>query len=215
MPRSPRLHAPDLLYHVFARGNNRESIFFEDSDYQRFLSNLEKFRITLEYTIYAYCLLPNHFHILIQVNKINLSKIMQILMTAYTMFINRKYGRVGHVFQGRFQSIIVEKETYLLQVQRYIHLNPVKARLVNRPETYPWSSYNLYFTKGNGFSTINTSVILDMFSNNTVKQKHLFHEFTLVGLKEEFDPVKEQVRGVLGSAKFAQKLTKVLKGIRP
>lgn len=215
MPRSPRLHAPNLLYHVFARGNNRESIFFEDSDYQRFLSNLEKFRITLEYTIYAYCLLPNHFHILIQVNKINLSKIMQILMTAYTMFINRKYGRVGHVFQGRFQSIIVEKETYLLQVQRYIHLNPVKARLVNRPETYPWSSYKLYFTKGNGFSDINTSVILDMFSDNTVKQKYLFREFTLVGLKEEFDPVKEQVRGVLGSAKFAQKLTKILKGIRP
>lgn len=215
MPRSPRLHAPNLLYHVFARGNNRESIFFEDSDYQRFLSNLEKFRISLEYTIYAYCLLPNHFHILIQVNKINLSKIMQILMTAYTMFINRKYGRVGHVFQGRFQSIIVEKETYLLQVQRYIHLNPVKARLVNRPETYPWSSYKLYFTKGNGFSDINTSVILDMFSDNTVKQKYLFREFTLVGLKEDFDPVNEQVRGVLGSAKFAQKLTKILKGIRP
>lgn len=215
MPRSPRLHAPDLLYHVFARGNNREPIFFEESDYQRFLTNLERFRIPLEYTLYAYCLLPNHFHVLIQVDKIDLSKIMQILMTAYTMYINRKYGRVGHVFQGRFQSIIVEKETYLLQVQRYIHLNPVEARLVDRPDMYPWSSYKQYFNKRSGLPEIDSSVILEMFSDNTVMQKQLFHEFTLAGMKEEFDPIKEQVRGVLGSSKFAQKLTKVFKGVRP
>lgn len=215
MPRSPRLHAPGLFYHVFARGNNREPIFFEEDNYQRFLANLERFRTSLDYEIYAYCLLPNHFHLLLQVNKINLSKIMQILMTAYTMHINKKYNRVGHIFQGRFQSIIVEKETYLLQVHRYIHLNPFKAGLVDDLKMYPWSSYKQYFTEGNGLPKIDTSLILGILSQNIAKQKQIFQEFTLIGLKEEFDPFKKQVRGVLGSSKFTQKLTKILKGVRP
>lgn len=215
MSRSPRLHAPGLFYHVFARGNNREPIFFEENNYQRFLANLERFRLPLTYKLYAYCLLPNHFHLLLQVDKINLSKIMQILITAYTMYINKKYDRIGHIFQGRFQSIIVEKETYLLQVHRYIHLNPLKAGLVNNLKMYPWSSYMQYLTKGNGLPQIDTSLILGMLSQNTSKQKQIFQEFTLAGLKEEFDPLKKQVRGILGSSKFMQKLTKILKGVRP
>lgn len=215
MPRSPRLHTPGLFYHVFARGNNREPIFFEEDNYRRFLVNLERFRCPLNYNIYAYCLLPNHFHLLLQIDKINLSKIMQILLTAYTMYINKKYGRVGHIFQGRFQSIIVEKETYLLQVHRYIHLNPLKAGLVADLKMYPWSSYSHYLSQENGIPLIDTSLVLGMFTQNTLKQKQLFQEFTLAGLKEEFDPLKKQVRGVLGSSKFTQKLTKVLKGVRP
>lgn len=215
MPRPSRLHAPGLFYHVFARSNNREPIFFTEESYQRFLANLERFRTSLNYKIYAYCLLPNHFHLLLQVDKINISKIMQILMTAYTMYVNKKYDRVGHIFQGRFQSIIVEKETYLLQVHRYIHLNPLKAGLVDDLEMYSWSSYKQYFAKGNGLPKIDTSLVLGMLSQTTSKQKQIFQEFTRAGLKEEFDPLKKQARGILGSSKFMQKLTKVLKGVRP
>lgn len=140
---------------------------------------------------------------------------MQILMTAYTMYINKKYDRVGHIFQGRFQSIILEKEEYLLQVHRYIHLNPLKAGLVDNPKLYPWSSYPQYFTEGKNLLKIDTSLVLGMLSQNASKQKQRLHEFTLAGLQEEFDPIKKQVRGILGSSKFIQKLTKVLKGVRP
>ncbi|OGG27101.1 hypothetical protein A2960_03100 [Candidatus Gottesmanbacteria bacterium RIFCSPLOWO2_01_FULL_39_12b] len=140
---------------------------------------------------------------------------MQILMTAYTMYINKKYDRVGHIFQGRFQSIIVEKESYLLQVHRYIHLNPLKAGLVNSLQDYPWSSYTSYFTSIDGLPSLDTKGILEMFSPDPARQKQLLHEFTLAGLKEEFNPIKKQIRGVLGSSKFSQKLTRMLKGVRP
>lgn len=215
MPRSPRIYAPGLIYHLFSRGNNREPVFFETSDYQRFLTNLERFRSPLKYTLYAYSLLPNHFHLLLKVGEVHISKIMQRIMTAYTMYINKKHDRVGHIFQGRFGSIIVEKETYLLAVQRYIHLNPVRAGLAGDPKLYPWSSFKRYFLPNRELPQINTQEILEMFSQNTSKQLKLFHEFTLEGIKEAFDPLTKQSRGILGGSKFVQNLTRVLKGVRP
>lgn len=215
MPRSPRIYAPNLIYHLFSRGNNRESVFFERSDYQRFLTNLERFRPTLKYTLYAYSLLPNHFHLLLKAGEVHISKIMQRIMTAYTMYINKKHERVGHVFQGRFGSIIVEKETYLLTVQRYIHLNPVRAGLVSDPKLYPWSSFKRYFLLNGELPQIDRQEILEMFSSDSVKQLKLFYEFTLEGIKEEFNPLTEQRRGILGGSKFIQSLTKVFKGVRP
>lgn len=215
MPRPLRLYSPDLVYHVFARGNNRESIFFEENNYQRFLKNLERFRMPLKYNLYAFSLLPNHFHLLLQVGKVSISKVMQTLITAYTMYVNKKYQRVGHLFQGRFGSIIVEKETYLLQVLRYIHLNPVKAGIIDNIEDYPWSSYKQYLTFLNQSPKIEVEEVLAMFSQDASKQRKIFRRFTLDGLQDEFNPLKEQVRGVLGSFRFSLKLTKVLKGIRP
>ncbi len=216
MPRSPRLHAPNLVYHIYARGNNREAIFFEKGNYERFLLNLEKYRIPLQYKIFAYCLLRNHFHLLLQVGNTSISKIMQIVMTAYTMYINKKYEHVGHIFQGRFQSIIVDKNTYFLQVFRYIHLNSVKAGLALNPQDYPWSSYSRYETqRADGMPFLEIAEVLPLFSQDSKKQRNLLHEFTLGGLQDTFDPFKEQVRGVLGSAKFRQKLTKVFRGVRP
>ncbi len=216
MPRSPRLQAANLFYHVYSRGNNKEQIYLEASNYQRFTSNLERFRTSLYFKIYAYCLMPNHFHLFLQTGKVTLSKIMQILMTAYAMYINKKYARVGHVFQGRFQSIVVEKETYFLQVQRYIHLNPVIARIVNDPINYPWSSYKAFVTNNfDQLPKVETAEVLSHFSSNLSKQKELYKEFTLDGIDNEFDPFKHQWRGVLGGIQFSQKLTKVLKGVRP
>ena len=131
------------------------------------------------------------------------------------MFLNKKYGHVGHIFQGRFQSIIVEKDNYLLQVHRYIHLNPVKAGLVPKPEDYQWSSYLQYVSNSNHILQVDTSEVLGMTSQDKSKQKLLFQEFTLAGIADDFDPFKKQIRGVLGSSKFNQKLTRVSKGIRP
>lgn len=215
MPRPTRINGSDLIYHVFARGNNKEEIFFEPGDYQRFLQNLERFREKFRYMLYAYCLLPNHFHLLVRSSKVPLSKMMQVLMTGYTMYIQKKYSRAGHVFQGRYKSIAVEQEPYLLQVVRYIHLNPVKAGLVEGAERYPWSSYTKYLTAKADIPTVETAPVLSMYAKDSLKQKQLFAEFTLAGLGVDFDPEREQVRGVLGSAKFAQRLTKVLGGSRP
>jgi REP element-mobilizing transposase RayT len=213
MPRSPRINAKDLIYHVFARGNNRDPIFFDAGDYERFLKNLERYRDKFKFTIYAYCLLPNHFHLLLRPGNVSLSEIMQPLMTAHTMYVNKKYDRVGHVFQGRFKSIVVQKENYLLQVLRYIHLNPVKAGTVEAAEEYPWSSYLKYLTVG-GEPQIDIGEILAMFSDDRMKQKQLFVEFTTEGLGVDFEPEREQVRGILGKAEFVQILTRRLKGVR-
>lgn len=215
MARNPRIHAPGLIYHVFARGNNKEPIFFGTSNYKRFLNNLERFHKSLQYTPYAYCLLPNHFHLLLKVSDITLSKIMQTLMTAYTMYINKKYQRVGHLFQGRFGSIIIEKDQYLLQVVRYIHLNSVKAGLVDNLVEYQWSSYPQYLGKLVQLPALDTAEILGMLSDKSLRQRQLFQEFTMAGIDNGFDPIKEQTRGVLGGSKFMQKLTKVSRGVRP
>ncbi len=215
MPHLPRIHAPGLYYHVYARGNNKEPIFFEVRDYQRFLNNLEKHRVPLGYKIFAYCLLPNHFHLLVQVQSTPLTNIMQILMTAYTMYANKKYERVGHIFQGRYQAIIVDKDTYLLQVYRYIHLNPVKAGIVDDPAGYEWSSFHRYLRDSAGAPLLSATEILELFSPHSQRQKKLLQEFTMAGVSDEFDPLKDHIRGILGGPKLVQKLTKVLRGSRP
>jgi putative transposase len=216
MPHLPRIHAPGLYYHVFARGNNKDPIFFEKANYQRFLNTIEKNRLPLHFKLYAYSLLPNHFHLMVQVQSVPLAKIMQILMTAYTMYANKKYHRVGHIFQGRYQSIIVEKETYLLQVNRYIHINAVKAGLARLPEEYPWSSYNNYLHEDiTDTPHVETNEILELFSTDSLKQQKLFREFTLSGISNEFDPLKEHIRGVLGGPKLTKKLIKILGGSHP
>ncbi len=214
MARLPRISAEQYYYHVFSRGNNRGTIFFEPSDYERFLKNLDRFGTKFRFKLYAYCLLPNHFHLLLRPGKVELSKVMQTLMTAYSMYINKKHDRVGHVFGGRFKSIIVGEEQYLLELIRYIHLNPVRAGLVDRAESYPWSSYLKYMSTGDGTPKVETGEMLGFFANDSFGQKQKFQEFVEAGLGADFDPEKEQARGVLGSSRFHQALAKVLKGKR-
>jgi len=141
MPRGPRVQFPGGVYHVICRGNNRERIFRDDSDRERYLRLLRDYRNRWNIVIHAYVLMPNHAHLLIETPSRPLSEFMRGLNTAYTMGFNRRHGRVGHVFQGRYKSHLVEKDAYLLELTRYIHLNPVRAGLVDRPERYPWSSY--------------------------------------------------------------------------
>lgn len=131
------------------------------------------------------------------------------------MYFNKKHDRVGHIFQGRYKSIIVDKESYLLAVHRYVHLNPVKAGNTKAPQHYMWSSYRDYFSSRENVPILETEEILGMLTQNREKQKQFLEDFTLGGIEDEFDPFDKQVRGVLGSQKFLQKLTKVLGGARP
>ena len=144
MPRYARLVYSDLFYHIINRGLEKRKIFIDHTDYLRFLDNLLKYKKKFDWIIYCYCLLPNHYHLLIQTKNDPLGEIIKSLQTAYGVWFNKKYKRVGPVFSGRYKSIIIQKDGYFLQVSKYIHLNPVKAKLCQKPSDYPYSSYQEY-----------------------------------------------------------------------
>jgi REP element-mobilizing transposase RayT len=129
------------VYHVTARGNAREPIFFDDEDRQSFLTILGSVVNRFNWLCHAYCLMGNHYHLLIETPDGNLSRGMRQLNGVYTQKVNRRYSRVGHLFQGRFKSILVDKGSYLLELARYVVLNPVRAKLVKDPKDWEWSSY--------------------------------------------------------------------------
>ena len=165
MARKLRLHLVGGLYHVMLRGNNGKNIFFDNTD-QEYLEKLAAEGVKrFDHKILAYCWMSNHIHLAIEVNKIHLSKIIQNLSFRYTRYINKKKKQVGHLFQGRYKAILVEKDNYLLELIRYIHLNPVRANLVNKLSDYKWSSHNLYLEKEK-ISWIDSDKVLSMFSIN-------------------------------------------------
>ncbi len=141
MSRPLRIEFPGAVYHVTARGNACNDIFLNDSDRQIFLTTLNWVVGRFGWICHAYCLMDNHFHLLIETPQANLSAGMRQLNGVYTQRFNRRHQRVGHLFQGRFKAIVVEKDSYLLELCRYIVLNPVRAHRVSAADQYPWSSY--------------------------------------------------------------------------
>ncbi|MCM8594778.1 REP-associated tyrosine transposase [Accumulibacter sp.] len=141
MVRPLRLEYTGALYHLTARGDGREDVFLNDADRQHFLVLLGKVRARFNWAIHAYCLMNNHYHLLVETPDANLARGMRQLNGVYTQDFNRTHDRVGHVFQGRYKAIVVEKESYLVELARYVVLNPVRAGLVGDPGEWPWSSY--------------------------------------------------------------------------
>lgn len=145
MPRQARLDVLGELYHVIARGNERKRIFREKEDYRTYAKWLQEHAQRDAMRLYAFCLMPNHLHLLLEPTRRSLGRFMHSLHTRYTRYFNRKYRRVGHLFQGRFRSLLCQKDAYLLELVRYIHLNPVRAKLVRSASQYGPSSYRMYF----------------------------------------------------------------------
>lgn len=141
MARPLRLEFAGALYHVTARGNRRAMIYEDDSDRFAFLETLSSVCVEKNWLCHAYCLMGNHYHLLLETPDANLGQGMRQLNGCYSQYFNRQHGRCGHVFQGRYGAILVEKQTYLLELARYIVLNPVRARMVHLAEEWPWSSY--------------------------------------------------------------------------
>jgi len=137
----------ERFYHVITRGNQRQNLFHDDKDREFYLDRLEQYRKRYGFTIYAYVLMSNHVHLLIETGKTPLSKIMQGLQFSYTRYFNRRYRKIGHLFQGRYRAIICDREEYLLELVRYIHLNPVRAAMVKRPSEWQWSGHGEYLGK--------------------------------------------------------------------
>lgn len=144
MARRHRFHTPNSTHHVMLRGNNGQDIFFSNEDRYRMCLLLQQSAERFGHIIEAYCFMTNHIHLAIRVTETNLSKFMHYLAFRYARYINRKYKRIGHLFQGRFHSVLVDDTEYLKELIRYIHLNPVRANIVSDPENYPWSSHRVY-----------------------------------------------------------------------
>ncbi len=179
------------LFHIYNRGNNKEKIFWDDQDYKAFLLRLglslgfkekeldhplfllpySRIRITNthlgDFKLHAFCLMPNHFHMLLeQCSNVKISKLLLKICTSFSMFVNKKYRRVGHVFQDCFKAVHIESNSQLMWASNYIHMNPVKDRLVKTPDQYKWSSYNDYVSE-RGLPIINTEFLLSTFDGKT------------------------------------------------
>lgn len=144
MARPLRLEVPGGVYHVMSRGNERRDIFLDDADRRRFLDILRSATERLNVLCHTYCLMGNHYHLLLETPDGNLSLAIRQLNGVYAQSFNRRHDRVGHLFQGRFASKLIQKETYLLTVSRYVVLNPVRSNMVPRPSDWEWSSYRAH-----------------------------------------------------------------------
>lgn len=142
MPRTARILLENVCYHIIARGNQKQEIFLEQNDYEKFLKLLARYKRKFHFKLYGYCLMTNHIHLIIEpkVPK-ELPKIMHRLNLAYAIWFSTKYERVGHIWQDRFKSMVIQKDEYLLTCINYVELNPVRANFVKEPQNYLWSSY--------------------------------------------------------------------------
>lgn len=142
MPRGQRLLIPNVCYHIIQRGNQKQNIFLEDADFRKYLQILLHYKRKYGFKLYAYCLMPNHIHLIVEVKEVNnLAKIMQGISLTYTLWFNKKYGKVGHLWQGRFKNMIIQKDRYLIDCLSYIEYNPLRANLTSSPFDYMWSSW--------------------------------------------------------------------------
>jgi putative transposase len=203
MARRPRVHSAGLLYHVIVRGNQRRKTFRDDPDYQAYLDRLARYQTKFGVKVYAYCLMPNHVHLLVEVSTEPLWKFMQGLQQGYTQYFNLRHKKVGHLFQGRYHAIICDKDEYLLTLVRYIHLNPVRAKMVRKPEEYGYSGHGEYCGR-KGAKIVESSKVLKMLGGSKG-----YRRFVLDGMgeghKEEYYEVEDQ--RFLGPEGFGEKLT--------
>jgi len=205
MARQWRIEYEGALYHILSRGNQQQDIFLADGDRHRFLDVMGEMSDRFEVDIIAYVLMDNHYHILLRTKNPNLSKSMQWMGTTYTRRFNLKHLRSGHLFQGRYKSIIVENDAYLLRLSYYIHRNPLRAGLVQRLADYPWSSYPAYAYKKKHPEWLKTDVILKQYN---VKDKRRAYRQKVQKYSDEKNRIWEDVRHglIYGSQHFVDEI---------
>jgi putative transposase len=207
MARKPRIHYSGALYHVITRGNRRQGIFLDERDFKMFLAYLSDYKNRYGFQLYAYALMRNHLHLLVEVGEVPLSRIMQSLLFRYTRYFNRWHGEVGHLFQGRYKAILCDKDAYLLELVRYIHLNPVRAKVVKEPEDYVWTGHLSYVRKG-ADSLIDEELVLDQFGDRRSLSRRRYRRFVWEGIssghEEKYYRVKDQ--RYLGEDSFVEQV---------
>lgn len=214
MARPLRLQHPGALYHITARGNERKSIYRTYEDRLAFLSNLEKAIERYRLILHAYVLMDNHYHLLLETAEENLSLAMRHLNGGYTSYFNRTHHRVGHLFQGRYKAILVEKESYLLELSRYIHLNPIRAKMKFKLEQYPWSSYQDYIGIRKAPAWLKREAVLKSMNERPDKARIAYRDFVEEGVRKGVERPWENVLGqiILGGEAFVRSIQARLKG---
>lgn len=202
MVRPLRIEYPNALYHVMSRGNAYQDIFLNDQDRQAFLKNLAHCIEQHNLLCHAYCLMGNHYHLLLETPDANLSKAMRDINGNYTQMFNKRHDRSGHVLQGRYKAYLIEKEIYLLEVVRYIVNNPVVARMVQDPKHWKWSSYRSTVGLSRRPKWLETDFTMSLFSNDTSDAQRKYEIFVRTGSNREspYEDVKGDI--ILGSPQF-------------
>lgn len=183
MSRLPRKYSDTGIYHIMIRGNAKQDIFIGNQDKRKLLKVIFQKRAEELFIIYAYCIMLNHAHLVVQESNESVSKFMKRITTSYASYFNKKYQRVGHVFQDRFKSQVIKDDSYLLSAIRYVHNNPEKAG-ISIKEDYPWSSYQEYFSSNHKLTGI--EYILRIFSSDPKESVKMFQEFSNQIEKREF-----------------------------
>jgi len=215
MARQLRICYPGACYHITSRGNERKEIFKTPKDRQSFLSYLESASIRYGALIHGYCLMDNHYHLLMETPVGNLSQIMQHINGGYAAYFNVKHHRSGHLFQGRYKAILVDADEYAQQLSRYIHLNPVRAGIVDKPERYPWSSYLYFIGNKKAPQWLVMDLILSYFGRGVSEAKKGYREFVDAMLGQEYNSLLDDVVSstILGCVDFVKEIKdKYLKG---
>lgn len=208
MARQLRVSFPGAIYHIISRGNKRQPIFLCDADRLIFLDILESIIKHYNWICHSYCLMDNHYHLMIETREANLSVGMQRLNGLYSQKFNKKHNTVGHVFQGRFQSILLERESYLLELCRYIVLNPVRAKMIEHPKDYFWSSFRATCGLERSPSYLTVDWVLSQFHDLPVLARALYHDFVVAGIEQNSNPSNTKNSVILGSEKFLETVKK-------
>jgi putative transposase len=203
MSRPLRIEYAGAWYHVMNRGGRYISIFEDEKDYSLFLDLLKETIETFHIKIAAFCLMKNHYHLLIQTPEPNISRSMRHINGVYTQRFNKLHGYDGALFRGRYKALLVDEDSYLLQVMRYIHRNPVTAGLIDKLD-YPWSSHKAYLSNAKGWDWVSKDKILNMLSPNKSLQKAVYKDFVNTPDDNDFSAIykRRKLPTILGSEKF-------------
>ena len=215
MARPLRLEFPGAVYHVTSRGNGRAAIYLDDGDREVFLDVLGEVCRRMHWVCYAYCLMTNHYHLVIETLDPNLSRGMRQLNGVYTQQFNRHHGRVGHVFQGRYKAILVDREPYLLHLVRYVVLNPVRAGMVTSPEQWSWSSYHATVGQAHTPDWLATEWVLRQFGTRRALAHQRFAQFVRDGQTKPsiWHELRNQI--YLGDEQFVARMQSQIQDEKP
>ncbi len=207
MARKPRIEFEGAFYHIIIRGNQRQKIFKDKYDFLKYLEILSYYKKRYNFFLYSYVLMSNHAHLLIETQEIALSKILQGINQRFTMYFNKRYRTVGHLFQGRYKAILCDRDRYLLALIKYIHNNPVRARIVKKTEEYKWSSHNEYAKKTNRDDIVDADKVLRMFSEDKTEARRLYREFVCDGIAIKKEDIYSTIdQRILGDEEFAEEV---------
>lgn len=193
--RRKRIWYEGATYHIVTRGNKRENIFLDEGDFQYFEALLNFTKQKYTFHVYAYCMMTNHYHLQISTGKQPIWQIMAYINMSYSRYYNKKYNKCGHVFEKRYSSMLIETDNYMMETSRYIHLNPVRARMVNKAIKYPWSSYKEYVTEYiKSKSIVCTQPILDYFEESKREEYQKYVEST-TQFSNEYKQIAKEMEG--------------------